>query len=350
MSGLATTLLVLAALGVASPLAGAQTTPAVTPTTSLDCERAPDDATRLACYQTLYKGIVKCTGAALAARLTCYDTVSKRVIPEGGPVPGRALLGWKVRSKVGVDTLGDYAADKEGATLEVGHSKGDSFSSVKLAALYIGAGGGKAGWNPFYGLGWKRDTSDPAKRSDTREITAGITGAITSVRGDSLGLHPTLTGTARKLVYTQGTELAATGHTDVYVPAMNFSNKSLAYSLVPVLGLTASSLEDNDPASADGVTVGAYAGVRFEYQPKDVFPRLTLSGKLQAYLDGKTPTGAPKRRTQYGLLSFGYDLADPETKVGWVPAIVLKFERGLDPVGGEGPARKVSLALTIRYD
>lgn len=350
MSGAMTTSLVVAALSMAPALAFGQTTPALAPTTELDCDRITDDAARLACYQTLYKGIVKCTGAALAARLSCYDMVSKRVIPDGGKVPRRDLLGWKVRSKVGVDTVGDYAADKEGATLEIGRSKGDAFSSVKLAAVYIDAGDGKAGWNPFYAFGWNRDTSDPTKRSDTRELSAGITGAITSAEGNALGLYPTLIGTARKRVYTQGTEVVVTGHADVYVPALNFSYKSLAFSLVPVAGLTGASLDDKDPASADGVTIGAYAGMRFEYQPKEVIPRLTLSGKLQAYLDAKAPNGSSKRRTQYGLLSFGYDLADPETKVGWVPALVLKFERGLDPVGGLGPARKVSLALTVRFN
>lgn len=350
MNRLALLLLAVWAMGALVPTARAQAPQTTEPSTKLDCEKKSDESTRLACYQGLYRGIVKCTAAAQGARLTCYDTVSRRVIPEGGKVPGRPLLGWKVRSKVGVDSLGDLATDKGGATLEVGHTKGDTYSSVNLAALYIDKLLGQAGWNPFYGVAWKRDTSDPTKRTDSREISAGITGAITSARGDSLELFPTFIATARKKVYTEGTELAATAHADVYVPKLNFSSKALAYSLVPVAGLTVGSLHDNDATSSDGSTVGGYAGVRFEYQPKEVFPRVTLSGKLQAYADAKAPAGGKKRQTQYGLLSVGYDLVDPEATAGWVPAISLKLERGLDPVGGAGPDKKVSLVLTVRFN
>lgn len=317
--------------------------------TTLDCADKPDATARLACLELLYTGVAACTGVSQDARLTCYDQVARRKLPEDGKVPPRKLLGWKVRDKVAVDTLGNYAAEKGGATLELGRDKGVGSSKTKVAALYLAEPVGQAGWNPFYGIGWQRDSSDPAKRSDARELTAGITGAALSA-GGSMGLYPTVLASVRKRLYTQATELVLTAHGDVYVEGLNYSDKSLSFSLVPVVGLAASSLRDKDAKSADGSMLGAYAGARFEYVPKGVFPRLTVSGKLQLYADAKAPAGAAKRQTQYGLLGLGYDLADPESKTGWVPSIKFTLEHGAEPVSGEGADRKVGLSLNIRFN
>ena len=311
--------------------------------TTLNCENKTGPAERLACYEQLYAGVVICAGKSQAERLTCYDGVAERVIPEGGTVPGRKLLGWKVREKIGVDTVGDYAAEAGGAKFELGRSDGTNYSTSKVAALYLADPVGKAGWNPFYGIGWNRDSSDPTKRLDSREVAVGITGAAGS-------FQPTLLVVARKKLYSQAREFGLTAHSDLYVPALDYANKSLIYSLVPLFGLAVTSLDDNDATTTDGTFAGGYVGVRFEYKPKDLFPRVTVSGKLQAYADAKVPSGSAKRQTQYGSLSLGYDLIDPETKAGWVPAIKLSLQRGADPVGGEAPARKITLALTARYN
>lgn len=321
------------------------------PQTDLACHGEADPAARLACYESVYKKISACTGAAAADRLTCYDLAAQRQLDEGSEPP-RSLLGWKLRDKVSVNGLGEYAAEKTGAKLELNRTKGNTASVVKLAGLYLGPAVGPSGWNPFVGLGWKRDTSDPAKRSDSRELTVGITGAAgTSGSGRSeVDYFLTFLGVARHKLYKPAHEHGLAAHGDLYVPSWNYSSKALDYAVVPNAGLWSASLNDEDPARADGVYWGGYVGLRFEVKPKKDFPRWTVSGRLQAYADAGAPATAEKRRVQRGTLTVRYDLADPEAKRGWVPAIALTLERGLDPVADEGPARKVGLAFTVRYN
>lgn len=320
------------------------------PTSSLDCPRKATAEERLACYVQAYDGIVECTGAALADRLACYDGVAQYQWPEGsGKVPTRTMLGWKIRDKIGIDAIGDYAIEKTGAKLELGRNDGDNFSTTKVAALYLGRAINAAGWTPFGGVGWKRDTSDPSKRSDVRELSGGLTGAINSKPG-GFAVYPTAQLTGRWKLYTQTREAIATLNGDVFVPSWHRSDKTLAWSVVPVIGFAASSVDDNVATTSDGAYLGAYAGVRFDYTPKAVFPRLTVAGKIRAYRDAKAPSGADKRKVERGSMTLSYDLADPETKTGVVPSIALTLERGLDPIAGEGPARKRTLALTVRYN
>lgn len=321
------------------------------PQTGLACHGEADPAARLACYEALYKLVSACTGAAAADRLTCYDLAAQRK-PDEGTVPPRSLLGWKLRDKVGVNGLGEFAAEKTGAKLELNRTKGNTASVVKLAGLYLAPALGPSGWNPFVGLGWKRDTSDPAKRADSRELSLGLTGAVwdPGSGGSNLGYYPTFLAVARHKLYKPAQEHGLAAHVDLYVPRLNYSSKVLDYAVVPTAGLWSASLNDEDPASADGIYWGGYVGVRFELKPKQQFPRWTVSGRLQAYADAGAPASAEKRRTQRGTLTVRYDLADPEAKRGWVPAIALTLERGLDPVADEGPARKVGLSFTVRYN
>lgn len=87
-----------------------------------------------------------------------------------------------------------------------------------------------------------------------------------------------------------------------------------------------------------------------EFKLWAIADRLSLAVTGQAYRDAHAPSTVGKRTLRFGSVGFKYDLADPEKKGGWVPSLSLAWQRGTDPVTGEGPGEKTLLGLTVKYN
>jgi hypothetical protein len=122
-----------------------------------------------------------------------------------------------------------------------------------------------------------------------------------------------------------------------------------SYDFVPLVGVNAAKVSAATGAPG-GSTHGLYAGMRFTLNHSKLFPRASVEGFGQWYGDSKELPGADERRVRYGTLKLIYNLADPENKSGWVPAISLSGTRGTEPVRGDQGVRKVGLEFSARFN
>jgi hypothetical protein len=264
---------------------------------------------------------------------------------------------WKIRDSGTVSPIGFADVGTKPGLLQVGRSDGKDFSTAKVAVVGViraidQPNGFFDGWEPFLGASWDRDTSAKTPK-DLRQVLVGISGQIGSPKPDGVSAFPTV-----RLGYKDDSKANAKGaflntHVDViYLPWVNSSEGAgiNSWAFVPYLGLYAESAHAAPAATQDGSFVGSYAGGKLEYKLGVIAERLSVTGQGQYYRDFRAPVNVGKRVHRFASLGIKYDLVDPKTKTGWVPSVSLSWQRGTEPVTGEGPSRKTVLGFGVKFD
>jgi hypothetical protein len=289
-------------------------------------------------------------------RLACYDQ-QLAYKPEKPPeVKKRPEVTWKVRDSGTVSPVGDADIGTKAAQFQYGKEDEKSFTKVKVAAVGvlkpINEVGFFEGWSPFVGASWDRDTGAKTPKN-TRQVFVGITGAANEAGPGGVAFLPTF-----RLGYKDDTRAHSGGgwanaHVDVIALSLvdDPEDKGLnSKAIVPYFGLYSAATHTSPSKPADGTYYGPYLGLKTEFKLGAILDRLSLNVKGQVYHDAHAPAGIAKVRHRFGSAGFQYDLVDPKAKKGWVPSISLTWQKGTDPVTGEGPGEKTLLGLTVKYD
>lgn len=312
------------------------------------CADEKDEDKRRRCRLTLAGRLPDCAvHTDLAVRLACTDSIARERAASAatGKIPVDPALGWKLRDEVAVNAIGLRAVSKSGAKLGYTEDKGKESLKGSVAALYVWDNT-TIDWQPFAGIAWKGDNGATPK-SESVTFSAG---AQTSLRWLGITSQPSLLVSKRHERYVDRDSTQITFNNDLlFDDLQGLTSGGVAYDFVPLLGLNAAKVSSSAIA-AGGVTTGAYAGMRFTLGHKKLFPRTTLEGFGQWYGDARELPSTERRRVRYGTLKIVHNLADPEAKTGWVPAITLTGIRGTEPVRGDVALRKVSLEFSVRLD
>ncbi len=268
-----------------------------------------------------------------------------------------SLVTWKIRDASAISPAGLADVGGGPALFQLGRSDGQSFSTIRLAALGAFRGidtpGFFEGWEPFVALGWERDSgTDPPK--DQRQFVLGLTGQVRDPGIDGTTFLPTLRLGHRQERHTDTRSDFANLHVDViHLPwvggdqgeGLNY------YALIPFAGVLFGNARSRIPDPAlEGGRVGLYAGIRGEAQLYALLPRLTAVASAQWYQDVRAPAASEKRGERFTTVGVRYDLVDPAAKAGWIPSLSLSYQQGTDPVTGEGPARRTVLGLGVKFN
>jgi hypothetical protein len=291
------------------------------------------------------------------ARLACYD---KRAgyQPKEAPKPEeRPAIKWKVRDSGTVSPIGFADVGTKPGLFQVGRTDGEDFTTAKVAVIGVIKAinqpeGFFDGWEPFVGASWDRDTSAKTPK-DLRQVLIGISGQIGTPGPRGVSAFPTL-----RLGYKDDIKAHTSGafinaHVDIiYLPWVNtpeLDGKN-SWAFVPYVGMYSSALHSSPESPEDGTYTGPYAGAKLEVNLGAIAERLSFTGQGQYYRDVSVPGEADKRTLRFATVGLKYDLVDPKAKKGWVPSLSLSWQRGTEPVTGEGPSRKTVLGFGVKFD
>jgi len=291
------------------------------------------------------------------ARLACYDMKTGFQPKEQPKADERPAVRWKVRDSGTVSPIGFADVGTKPGLFQVGRTDGTDFTSAKVAIVGVGRAinqpdGFFDGWEPFVGVSWDRDTS-AKKPKDLRQAVVGISGQIGTPGPTDVSAFPTFRIGYKKDVKADKNRGFLNAHLDViYIPWVNspegLGKNSSAF--VPYIGLYSEATRTNPSTSNDGTYLGAYLGAKWEVKLGAIAERLTLTAQGQVYRDGNTPISEINRTLRFGTIGLKYDLVDPKAKQGWVPSLSLSWQRGTEPVTGEGPTRKTVLGFGVKFD
>ncbi|UDF34090.1 UNVERIFIED_ORG: hypothetical protein LHJ69_16030 [Shinella sp. XGS7] len=325
-------------------------------TTTDECLKFQKADERLACFD-------KALGFKPEPATPAQDTSSppslnqQKVAPKSSGDSDLKLVTWKLRDSGTVSPTGYADIGTKPAVFQVGRDDGKDFTKVKASAVGVMAalnlpGNPFNGWERFFGVSWNRDTSAKTPK-DERQLFLGISGMLLRPSPTGTGLFPTF-----RLGYKDDTKAHThegwtNAHFDVihlpWVANFEMPEKN-SWAPVPYFGLFSSNPKSSPSAASDGSYYGFYVGLKNEFKLWAIADRLSLAVTGQAYRDAHAPSTVGKRTLRFGSVGFKYDLADPEKKGGWVPSLSLAWQRGTDPVTGEGPGEKTLLGLTVKYN
>jgi len=311
----------------------------------------------LACAQNLFN-VDDCLKLEKSeARLACFD---KRTgyEPKEAPKPEeRPAIKWKVRDSGTVSPIGYADVGTKPGLFQIGRTDGKDFTMAKVAVVGVVRAinqpdGFFDGWEPFVGASWDRDTSAKTPK-DLRQALVGISGQIGSPGPTGVSAFPTLRIGYKDDIKTHVTGPFVNAHVDIiYLPWVNTPELpgATSWALVPYAGLYSTASHSDPDATTDGTYTGAYGGAKLEVKLGAIAERLSLTGQGQYYRDLNTPGGTGKRTLRFATVGLKYDLVDPKAKKGWVPSLSLAWQRGTEPVTGEGPSRKTVLGFGVKFD
>jgi len=291
------------------------------------------------------------------ARLACYDNKTGFQPKEAPKADERPAVSWKVRDSGTVSPIGFADVGTKPGLFQIGRTDGVDFTSAKVALVGVGRAinqpqGFFDGWEPFVGVSWDRDTSAKTPK-DLRQVLVGISGQIGTPGPTGVSAFPTLRIGYKDEVKAHTSGGFVNAHFDIiYLPWVNSPEVSGKNSsaFVPYLGLYSDSAHASPSTSQDGTYLGAYLGAKLEVKLGAIVERLSLTGQGQYYRDSTTPGSEEKRTLRFGTVGLKYDLVDPNAKQGWVPSLSLSWQRGTEPVTGEGPSRKTVLGFGVKFD
>lgn len=290
-------------------------------------------------------------------RLACYDRQTGFQPKEAPKVEQRPAVRWKVRDSGTVSPVGAADIGSKAGQFQIGDSDGKNFTTAKVGIVGVGRainrpGGFFDGWEPFFGLSWDRDTSAKVPK-DLRQYVVGITGQVFAPPPGGTTAMPTVRFGYRdeKKAHTSGG--FANLHVDIIHlpwvtspegPGLN------APAFVPFLGVLTRASNASPGATTDGTYTGLYLGAKYELKLGAIVERLSASAQAQYFKEVAAPGANDKLRMRYVSVGLKYDLVDPKATSGWVPSLSLTHQHGTDPVSGEGPAKKTTLALGVKFD
>jgi hypothetical protein len=286
----------------------------------------------------------------LEARLACYDKIHNYQPREAPKVEERPRISWKVRDSGTVSPIGDADLGAKPGLFQIGRNDREDFTTAKIALIGVVRAfnqpdGFFDGWQPFVGASWDRDTSAETPK-DLRQALVGISGQVWT------WALPTL-----RMGYKRETKARTQGaftnlHADIiYLPLVNASEGSglNSWALVPYIGIYSEASHVSPETSKDGIYTGPYVGSKLEIKLGAIAERLSLTAQSQHYRDASVPTDVDEKTLRFRSAGLKYDLVDPDTK-SLVPSLSLSWQRGSEPVTGEGPSRKMILGFGIKYN
>lgn len=291
------------------------------------------------------------------ARLACYDKQAG-YRPKEAPKPeDRPAIKWKVRDSGTVSPIGFADVGTKPGLFQIGRTDGEDFTKAKVAVVGVVRAinqpdGFLDGWEPFFGASWDRDTAAKTPK-DLRQVLVGISGQIGTPGPTGISTFPTL-----RLGYKDNLKVHTSGafvnvHFDIiYLPWVNtpeLDGKN-SWALVPYVGVYSSAVHASPATVQDGTYLGSYAGAKLEVKLGAIVDRLSLTAQGQYYRDASAPGDLGKRTLRFATVGLTYDLVDPKAKRGWVPSLSLSWQRGTEPVTGEGPGRATVLGFGVKFD
>lgn len=287
-------------------------------------------------------------------RLKCYDKAAGFKPDEAQKKPDPGPVKWRVRDSNTVSPVGEADMGSKPGLVQAGRTDGVDFSTAKVAAFRVfqainQPGGFWDAWQPFVGVSWDRDTSAKTPK-DLRQAMAGIAGPDFTLWKGTEAL-PTL-----RLGYKDESKARQTGaflnaHFEIVSDVLAKHDEGKDRNtplLVPYLGLYGTTAHTDPTAATDGSTLSAYVGAKAGYKLDAIVDRLSLTGQGQWFHDLAAPGKTLRHR--YATVGLQYDLADPDAKNGWVPSLSLSWQRGTEPVTGEGPGRKTVLGFGAKFN